>query len=112
MKAYQADIAKFTDTDTKVFGLSVDSVPALKYWAEHELAPETKGLSFPILSDFVTRKTVKDYGVFNEATGFGMATTLIKKREVKTKKKEEGNTAVNPTQAIEACSILKKKVAQ
>ena len=112
MKAYQADIAKFTDTDTKVFGLSVDSVPALKYWAEHELAPETKGLSFPILSDFVTRKAVKDYGVFNEATGFGMRATFVIDKDGKIQHIEEGNTAVNPAQAIEACSMLKKKTAQ
>ncbi len=30
MKAYQADIAKFETTDTQIFGLSVDSVPANK----------------------------------------------------------------------------------
>ena len=112
MKAYQADLAKFTDTDTQVFGLSVDSVPALKYWAEHELAPETKGLSFPILSDFVTRKAVKDYGVFNEATGFGMRATFVIDKDGKIHHIEEGGTAVNPAQAFDACSMLKKKAAQ
>ena len=57
MKAYQADIAKFAGADTVVFGISVDSVPALKHWSE-ELAPETKGLSFPLLSDFKGQKNV------------------------------------------------------
>lgn len=108
MKAYQADLAKFTDTDTQIFGLSVDSVPALKHWSE-ELAPETKGLSFPILSDFVSRKTVKDYGIFNEATGFGVRATFVIDKEGKISFIEEGNTAVSPTQAFEACSMLKKK---
>ena len=112
MKAYQADLAKFTDTDTQVFGLSVDSVPALKYWAEHELAPETKGLSFPILSDFVARKAVKDYGVFNEANGFGMRATFVIDKDGKIQHIEEGGTAVNPAQAFDACSMLKKKAAQ
>jgi mycoredoxin-dependent peroxiredoxin len=108
MKAYQADLAKFADTDTQIFGLSVDSVPALRHWSE-ELAPETKGLSFPILSDFVSRKTVKDYGVFNEATGFGVRATFVIDKEGKISFIEEGNTAVNPAQAFEACSMLKKK---
>jgi mycoredoxin-dependent peroxiredoxin len=112
MKAYQADLAKFTDADTQVFGLSVDSVPALKYWAEHELAPETKGLSFPILSDFVSRKAVKDYGVFNEATGFGMRATFVIDKDGKIQHVEEGGTAINPAAAAEACSMLKKKAAQ
>lgn len=108
MKAYQADLAKFTDADTQIFGLSVDSVPALKHWSE-ELAPETKGLSFPILSDFVSRKTVKDYGVFNEASGFGMRATFVVDKEGKIQHIEEGGTAINPAAAFEACSMLKKK---
>ena len=62
MKAYQADIAKFTDADTQVFGISVDSVFALKRWSQ-DLAPDTKGLTFPLLSDF-KRTVVKDYGIF------------------------------------------------
>jgi peroxiredoxin len=33
MQAYQADIAKFTDAETQVFGISVDSVPALRRWS-------------------------------------------------------------------------------
>lgn len=112
MKAYQADLAKFTDTDTQVFGLSVDSVPALKYWSENVLAPETKGLSFPILSDFKSRQTVKDYGIFNEATGFGMRATFVIDKEGKIQHVEEGGTAVDPTKAAETCSMLKKKAAQ
>ena len=34
MKAYQADIAKFEATDTQVFGISVDSVPANREFAK------------------------------------------------------------------------------
>lgn len=108
MKAYQADIAKFTDADTQVFGISVDSVPALKHWSE-ELAPETKGLSFPLLSDFKQRKTVKDYGVFNEAQGFGTRATFVIDKEGVIRHIEEDNTAINPSAAYQACSMLKKK---
>jgi len=108
MKAYQADIAKFTDTETQVFGISVDSVPALKRWSE-DLAPETKGLSFPLLSDFKQRKVVKDYGIFNEAQGFGMRATFVIDKEGVIRHIEEGNTAIDPSAAYQACSILKKK---
>ena len=46
MKAYQADIAKFEATDTQVFGMSVDSVPANREFAKQI------GVTFPLLSDF------------------------------------------------------------
>ena len=108
MKAYQADIAKFSDTDTQIFGISVDSVPALKKWSE-ELAPETKGLTFPLLSDFKQRKVVKDYGVFNEAQGFGSRATFVIDKEGLIRHIEEGNTAIDPSAAVQACSLLKKK---
>ena len=107
MKQYQADIAKFTDADTQIFGLSVDSVPALKHWSE-ELAPETKGLSFPMLSDF-KRTAVKQYGVFNENTGFGMRATFVIDKEGIIRHVEEGNSAVNPAAAFETCNMLNKK---
>lgn len=108
MKAYQADIAKFTDADTQIFGISVDSIPALKHWSE-ELAPETKGLAFPLLSDFKQRKTVKDYGVFNEAQGFGMRATFVVDKEGIIRHIEEGNTAIDPSAAFQTCNMLKKK---
>src|SRR5215468_647638 len=108
MKAYQADIAKFTDTETQVFGISVDSVPALKKWSE-DLAPETKGLTFPLLSDFKQRKVVKDYGVFNEAQGFSSRATFVIDKEGVIRHIEEGNTAIDPSAAVQACNLLKKK---
>ncbi len=108
MKAYQADIAKFTDAESQVFGISVDSVPTLRHWSE-ELAPETKGLSFPLLSDFKERKVVKDYGIFNEANGAGARATFVVDKEGIIRHIEEGNTAIDTSGAYQACSMLKKK---
>jgi alkyl hydroperoxide reductase subunit AhpC len=108
MKAYQADIAKFNDADTQIFGISVDSVPALRRWSE-DLAPDTKGLSFPLLSDFKQRKTVKDYGIFNEAQGFGMRATFVVDKEGIIRHVEEGGTAIDPSSAFQTCTMLKKK---
>jgi peroxiredoxin len=108
MQAYQADIAKFTDAETQVFGISVDSVPALRKWSE-EIAPATKGLTFPLLSDFKQRKVVKDYGIFNEAQGFGSRATFVIDKEGFIRHIEEGTTAIDPSAAAQACSLLKKK---
>ena len=83
-------------------------MPALQHWSG-ELAPETKGLTFPLLSDFKQRKVVKDYGIFYEATGFGSRATFVIDKEGIIRHIEEGNTAVDPSAAFQACSLLKKK---
>jgi peroxiredoxin len=102
MKAYQADLAKFEATDTQVFGMSVDSIPANREFAKQ------LGVTFPILSDF-KRTVVKDYGVFIEEQGFGNRATFLIDKEGIIRHIEEGNTAVDPSGAYEACSILDKK---
>jgi peroxiredoxin len=74
-----------------------------------ELAPETKGLTFPLLSDFKQRKVVKDYGIFYEAAGVGSRATFVIDKEGIIRHIEEGDTAVDPSAAFQACSLLKKK---
>ena len=106
MKAYQADIAKFEATETQVFGVSVDSVPANREFAKQ------LGITFPLLSDF-KRTVVKDYGVFNEEQGFGNRATFVIDKEGNIQHIEEGNTAIDPTAAADACNVLtRKKAAQ
>ncbi len=102
MKAYQADLAKFEETETQIFGVSVDSVPANRRFAQD------LGVTFPLLSDF-KRIVVKDYGLFNEAQGFGNRATFVIDKEGKLQHVEVGNTAIDPTAAFQACSMLKKK---
>ena len=102
MKAYQADIAKFDATDTQVFGLSVDSVPANREFAK-QLA-----VTFPILSDF-KRTVVKAYGVFNEEQGFGNRATFLIDKEGIIRHIDEGNVAIDPTRVVEACNVLKNR---
>jgi len=102
MKAYQADLAKFEATDTQVFGMSVDSIPANLEFAKQ------LGVTFPILSDF-KRTVVKDYGVFIEEQGFGNRATFLVDKEGIIRHIEEGNTAVDPSGAYEACSVLDHK---
>src|SRR5262245_25854464 len=104
MKAYQADIAKFEGTDTQIFGISVDSVPANKEFGKQ------LGVTFPLLSDF-KRTVVKDYGVFNEEGGYGNRATFVVDKEGIIRHIEEGNSAIDPTKAEDACNILTHKKA-
>ena len=104
MKAYQADIAKFEATDTQVFGLSVDSVPANREFAKQI------GVTFPILSDF-KRTVVRDYGIFNEEGGYGNRATFVIDKEGIIRHIDEGTAAIDPTSAAEACNILTHKKA-
>ena len=104
MKAYQADLAKFEATDTQVFGMSVDSVPANSEFAKQ------LGITFPILSDF-KRTVVKDYGIFNEEQGFGNRATFLIDKEGIIRHIDEGRTAIDPTSVAEACNVLMKKKA-
>ena len=107
MKAYQADIAKFETTDSQIFGLSVDSIPANREFAKQN------GITFPLLSDFKRRSVVKDYGVFNEAQGFGNRATFVIDKDGIIQHIDEGNVAIDPTSAADACNILThKKAAQ
>jgi peroxiredoxin len=104
MKAYQADIAKFESTDTQVFGISVDSVPANREFAKQN------GITFPLLSDF-KRTVVKDYGIFNEEGGYGNRATFVIDKEGVIQHIDEGNVAIDPTAAADTCNILQRKKA-
>ena len=105
MKAYQADIAKFEANDTQVFGLSVDSIPANREFAKQI------GVTFPILSDFAKRQVVRDYGLFNEEGGYGNRATFVIDKNGIIQHIKEGNEAIDPTSAEDACNILTHKRA-
>ena len=102
MKAYQADIAKFETTDTQIFGLSVDSVPANKEFARQN------SITFPLLSDF-KRTVVKDYGIFNEEGGYGNRATFVIDKDGIIQHIDEGSVAIDPSSAEDACNILTHK---
>jgi peroxiredoxin (alkyl hydroperoxide reductase subunit C) len=99
LQAYQADIAKFETTDTQVFGMSVDSIPANREFAKQI------GVTFPILSDF-KRTVVKDYGVFNEEQGFGNRATFVIDKDGIIQHLDEGIVAIDPTSVVDTCNLL------
>ena len=102
MKAYQADIAKFETTETQVLGISVDSFAANKRFAQDI------GVTFPLLSDF-KRQVVKDYGIFDEERAVGTRATFVVDKEGILRHVEQGRSAIDPTGAYQACSLLDKK---
>ena len=102
MKAYQADIAKFDANDTQILGISVDSFAANKRFAEDI------GVTFPLLSDF-KRKVSKDYGIFDEERGFATRATFVVDKDGIIRHVEQGSSAIDPTGAYQACSLLPKK---
>lgn len=103
MLAYQAGIAKFDGSETKVFGISTDNTPSQKEFATKVNA------SFPILSDFAKRQVAAAYGVLIPDAGMANRATFVIDKEGKIVHIEEGNTALDPTGAETACSRLAHK---
>ena len=99
MKAYQADIAKFEQTETQILGISVDSYAANKRFKEDI------GVSFPLLSDF-KRKVVKDYGIYDEEGGYASRATFTIDKNGIIRHIEQGKDAIDPTGAYQSCSAL------
>lgn len=104
MQAYQADIAKFDATETQIFGISMDSFAANKRFAE-----DIK-VTFPLLSDW-KRVTTKEYGLYNEASGYGNRGTFVVDKEGKIQHVEVGRTAIDPTGAYQVCDLIQKRKA-
>jgi peroxiredoxin len=88
--------------DTQVFGISADNLPTLGHWAK-EL-----NLTFPLLSDFSTRKTITAYGILMPS-GVANRATFVVDLDGKIIHIEEGTTALDPTGAETACSRVKHK---
>jgi len=101
LKAYQSDIAKFEESGTQVLGISSDSYAANKRFAEDIQ------VTFPLLSDF-KRKVVRDYGIFDEESGYGTRATFTVDKEGIIRHIEQGKSAIDPTGAYQSCSLLTK----
>ena len=105
MTAYQAGLAKFEEAGAKVFAISTDTTFSQKKFAEEVKA------TFPFLSDFAKRDVSRSYGVLMEQVGFANRATFVIDADGKIISIEEGNTAVDPTGAVTACSRAAHKDA-
>lgn len=65
--------------------------------------------SFQLLSDWGGSVT-KQYGLFNEAGGYGKRGTFVIDKEGKIRQIVLDNLAIDPTSTIEACSLMEKKL--
>jgi peroxiredoxin len=99
MKAYQADIAKFEETNTQVIGISVDSYAANKRFKEDI------EITFPLLSD-IKRQVVKTYGIFDEGRFVGSRATFVIDKDGIIRHIEQGASAIDPTGAYQTCSAF------
>jgi len=86
-----------------VFGISTDNTPSQSEFAKK------LSLSFPLLSDFVTRKTAEAYGVLMPERGIANRATFVVDKDGKITYIEEGSTAVDISGSADACSRLGHK---
>ncbi|MBV9242248.1 MAG: peroxiredoxin family protein [Acidobacteria bacterium] len=104
MQGYQSGIQKFTDANTKVFGISMDALPSNKAFAE-----KIGITAFPLLSDW-NRDVTKAYGLFGEKSVYARRGTFVVDKDGKIQQIVLDNTAVDPTSTADFCSLMEKKL--
>jgi len=78
MPGYSKERQSFEGLDTQVLGLSVDSVPTHKAWAEH-----IGGVEYPLLADFWPHGEVaKKYGILRNEGYSERATFVVDKKGI------------------------------
>jgi len=102
MQRYRESAAGFNAANAAVFGVSVDSTWANKAFREQV------GVDFPILSDS-KKDYVRQLGILDEASGFARRVTFVVDAKGIIQHIDQGSDALDPTGAVGACSLLKKK---
>jgi len=82
----------------------MDAQPSLKAFAE-----SIKVTTVPMLSDW-NRTVTKEYGLFDEKSGYGRRATFVIDKEGKIAAVQAGGVAIDPTGAFEACDLLEKEL--
>ena len=102
MSRYRDNYAQFNANQAKVFGVSVDST-----WANLAFREQMK-LDFPLLSD-----SKKDYtrqlGILDENSGMARRYTFVIDETGVLRHIDAAQAAMDPTSAIGACALIKKK---
>ncbi len=65
--------------------------------------------SFQLLSDW-DRTVTKEYGLYNEARGFGNRATFVVDKEGEIQQIVLDSLAIDPTSTLEQCSLMEKKL--
>ena len=101
MSRFRDATGKFTETNTAILGVSVDSTWANKAFREQ------LGAEFPILSD--SRKDVsRRYGVLNEDSGFARRTTFVIDSAGIVRHIDQDRAAMDPATAMSVCRLIKE----
>ena len=77
-------------------------------FASNKAYAEKIAVTFPLLSDW-KRQTTKEYGLYNEESGYGNRGTFVVDKDGKIQHVEVGRTAIDPTGAYQVCDLLQKK---
>ena len=77
-------------------------------FASNKAFAEKIGVTFPLLSDW-KRQTTKEYGLYNETSGYGSRATFVVDKNGLIQHVEQGRTAIDPTGAYQVCDLLQKK---
>jgi peroxiredoxin len=101
MSRYRDNAGKFNETNTVIFGLSVDSI-----WANMAFAKQL-GAEFPILSDW-KKEVARTYGILDETNGVARRTTFVVDADGIVQHIDQGSAAMDPAGAVGACARLKK----
>lgn len=102
MQAFQTQVQKLEGTDTQVLGVSIDSPPANKAWAQQI------GVTFPLLSD-LGGDVMRDYGVYNPSYKAARRVTYLIDKEGKVVEMQKDKEALDPTAVVTSCERRKMK---
>jgi peroxiredoxin len=105
MQTYQLGVDKFKGQNAAIFGVSEDNTPSQREFAKQ------LNLSFPLLSDFATRKVAQEYGVLVPDAGVANRVTFVIDKDGKISYMEAGKDAIAILGAADACSRLAHKTA-
>lgn len=74
-------------------------------FASNRRFAEDIGVTFPLLSDW-KRSITKEYGLYNEASGYGVRASFVVDKQGIIQHVEVGNTAIDPTGTYQVCDLL------
>src|SRR5215831_17483704 len=104
MSAFRDVAARFADADAQVLGATIDPMEQVKKFADSLKLP------FPLLAD-TDGTLAKAYGVEKNFNGMVVAdrVTFVIDKDGKIVKTVSGKDALDPTGALAACPLPKKK---
>ncbi len=100
MQNFQQDLSKLEAADTQVLGISMDSQPSNKAWAQQI------NVTFPLLSDWGGDVT-KEYGLYNPKYKAARRANYVIDKSGKVVEMQLDSEAIDPTKVVDACQARK-----